>query len=175
MKHTSNFMLSLFLGMALLTAQATPLAADPRPVPAGDDTGKPDKLRKRGPAHCTATDDIVLDKVIIDTEDFAVKISGSCDIVIKNSVIKAGKHGLLIEGSGDIEVVNSTIEGGISAITIRGSGDISLTGTKVAGKKAALTIDGSGDIEAKDTHFRGRKVIRGTGEYKDRGGNTWEK
>ena len=88
--------------------------------------------------------------------------------VIKES-LRDAKHG------GDIEVVNSTIESAGSAITIQGSGDVSLSGATVTGQKTAVLIQGSGNVSAKDTRFQGKKVVQGTGEYEDRGGNSWKK
>ncbi len=174
MKHWLTRAFSSILGLGILAASAAPLAADP--VRAGDDTkAAPADLRKRGPVHCKDAEDIVLDKVLIEAKEVAVRISGACDVVIKNSVIKGGVHALLIEGSGDIELVNSTVDSAGSAVTIQGSGDVSLTGATVTGQKTAVLLQGSGNVSAKDTRFQGKKVVQGTGEYEDRGGNTWKK
>jgi hypothetical protein len=71
--------------------------------------------------------------------------------------------------------MNSVIKGSAHAILIEGSGDIELTSSTVESEGSAVTIQGSGNVSARDTSFQGKKVVQGTGEYEDRGGNTWKK
>jgi hypothetical protein len=161
----------LFAGLACLSLDTS--MADPAPVPMDSAKKKP-ALKKRKPVTCTTTKDIVLDKVIIEADGPAATIMGSCDIIIKNSVIRTTGNALVVMGSGDITVTNSTIESGAGALVVLGSGDFDVRGSQITGD-VAVQIDGSGDVAAQGSRFRGNKVIRGTGEYEDKGGNTWEK
>jgi hypothetical protein len=150
--------------------------ADPVPVPMGDPAKKPESkpaLKKHKPVTCDGVDDIVLDKVIIESTGPAATIMAACDITIKNSVIRTTETAIQIMGSGDITLINSTVESKATALSIMGSGDMDVRTSQITGQ-VAVGIDGSGDLTAKDSRFRGKKVIRGTGEYEDAGGNTWE-
>jgi hypothetical protein len=146
--------------------------ADTPPVPMGETAKKP-ALKQRKPVTCEGTKDVVLDKVIIEADGPAVTVTGSCDVTIKNSVIRTTGSAIVIKGSGDVTIIDSTVESKGTALLIQGSGDIDVRGSQITGATAAR-LDGSGDLVARDSRFRGKKTIRGTGEYKNSGGNTWE-
>lgn len=170
MKTGSTLLITAIL-FCLAGLHASTSMAD-TPAPMGDKAKKP-ALKKRKPITCEGTKDVVLDKVIIEAEGPAVTILGSCDVTIKNSVIRTTGSAVVINASGDVTIIDSTVESKDTALLIRGSGDIDVRGSQITGATAAR-IDGSGDLVARDSRFRGRKVIRGTGEYKDSGGNTWQ-
>lgn len=156
----------LLTGLPAGTSQA-----DAPATPMGD--AKKPALKKRKPVTCTNTDDIVLDKVLIESSGPAATVMGSCDITIKNSVIRTTGSAIVIRGSGDVTIIDSTVESKTVAVHVEGSGDFDVRDSRITGE-VSVQIDGSGDVSAKSTRFRGKKVVRGTGEYKDEGGNTWE-
>lgn len=169
---TGRTLLIASLLFALSGLHASASLADPPPTPMGDKAKKP-ALKKHKPVTCTTTKDIVLDKVLIEGSGPAATVMGSCDITIKNSVIRTTGTALVVMGSGDITLIDSTVESKGTALQVAGSGDLDVRGSQVTGD-IAVSIDGSGDLTARGTRFRGKKVIRGTGEYEDQGGNTWE-
>lgn len=171
MKNRSTLLLAFILsGLAVFHVSTS--VADTPAVPMGDEAKKP-ALTKRKPVTCNDTDDIVLDKVIIESDGPAVTINATCDITIKNSVIRTTQSAIVINGSGDVTITNSTVESKATALHGQGSGDFTVRGSTIGGEVAAK-LDGSGNLNAKDSRFRGKKVIRGSGEYEDEGGNTWE-
>lgn len=161
-----------FIGLGV-TISSAETALVPALVPMNDAKDET-KLKKRKPVSCTSSKDIVLDRVLIESKGPAASLMGSCDITIKNSVIRTSGNALSLMGSGDIILINTTVESGKIALALVGSGDFKVTSSEVSGK-TAVSINGSGDLVAKDSHFRGKKVVLGTGEYKDGGGNTWNK
>jgi Right handed beta helix region len=161
---------SILFGLAVLRAGAS--MADPSPAPMGDPAKKP-ALKKHNPVTCNSTEDIVLDKVIIESSGPAVTIMAACDVTIKNSVIRTTESAIRAMASGDVTIIDSTVESKATGLLIGGSGDVTVRGSQITGEVAAR-LDGSGNLVAKDSRFRGKKVIRGTGEYEDGGGNTWE-
>ena len=160
--------------MAFIALGAAISSADTALVPMGDSKTDETKLKKHKPVKCTATKDVVLDGVIIEAKGPAATLMGACDITIKNSVIRTSETAIQLMGSGDIILSNTTVETKGTAVSLAGSGDVQVTDSRISGK-VAVSIDGSGDLVATNSQFRGKKVIRGTGEYQDKGGNKWEK
>jgi hypothetical protein len=173
-----SFLVTLVATAAMITTGAlfATVHADKAPRNKASKTKKAKKqpaLKKVGPVTCT-DDAVVLRHVHIETDGVAVTSSGACDVIIEDSVVSGGAAALRVDASGDIRVSRSTVTAARTAAHVQGSGDIVFNGSQVTGGKYAFVIIGSGNVSVKDTELSGEKRIRGSGEYLNRGGNTWK-
>lgn len=97
---------------------------------------------------------------------------GSQDIKLKGQTINATKDAVTVKGSCDVTLIDCKVIAGRHAINVRGSGDVRLLRTTVQGGKTALRIEGSGTVYAKKSTIIGRIQKKGSGDFKDEGGNT---
>ena len=122
---------------------------------------------------CTGSRDLRVEDEHIVSDGHAVEVLGSCDVTLIRTTITGAKDGIVIRGSGDVRVRDSLIAAGDTAIVIEGSGEVRLDDVHLSGGSGAISIVGSGDVEVKDSEVIGARRIHGSGEIKDRGGNTW--
>lgn len=115
--------------------------------------GPPKGLKPHAPIVCKGNRDIKLVKRHIETRGDAITIIGNCDVVVEGSQIVAGG----------------------AAIKLMGNGDISITNSVVRGAAHAIHLMGNGTVKAKGTQFHGKISVLGNGEFKDLGGNTFDK
>ncbi len=130
------------------------------------------KLRDRGPVTCRSSKTIKLNRVRIVSNGPAILVEGACDIIIRNSHIESKGKAVLVRGSGDVRVTGSVVIGK-DALVVQGSGDIRINGSNVNGSDHAAKVEGSGDIVIRGSTVKGKKKVRGTGEVRDDGDNSW--
>ena len=114
--------------------------------------GQPDTLAPINPIVCSGNSPVVIDGKSLETASTAIDVRGSCQITIRNSRIVAGQN----------------------AIVIRGSAEVTLEDSIIAGDNALVVLNGSARVTVSGTYFKGDTDIRGSWQFIDHGGNTWE-
>lgn len=97
---------------------------------------------------------------------------GSQDIKLEGQTINATKDAVTVKGACDLKLIDCRVIAGRHAINVRGSGDVRLLRTTVQGGKTAIRIEGAGTVYAKKSTIIGRIQKKGSGDFKDEGGNT---
>lgn len=169
MRTTTFLVLAVGLSVAGCAAQKT----TPRLGPGGEPAVVTGDLKPwDGPLVCMDEEGLVIENALIDVAGEGPTVQGTCKIRIVNTRIIAGRVGLLVNGGGEIEIANSEVTGQDGAMHVKGSGNIVAKDSVFAG---GGLISGSGNISAERCRFvHGRISRTGSGEFEDKGGNTWK-